>query len=120
MKTKNTFAFRGECQLDILLFLQEAHLFLAQKYDKDPGFTGFIIVKNMKPIAYDPESVDPDAPGTYVEIDTTMNLIEVGRLMRKVPDGHVMLETVNFLENYTGLRQFGRRLKDLHNPTPNK
>ncbi len=43
-------------------------------------------------------------PDTEVDLYTTMSLDDVRNEMRKIPDGHVMLQTIALAENYTGER----------------
>lgn len=48
-------------------------------------------------------------PDTYVEFSTSLSLAQIRNAMRKVVDGHVMLQTVALKEDYTGERDY-----DLH------
>ena len=45
-------------------------------------------------------------PDTVVDLYTTLSLEEIKDEIRKINDGHVMLQTVAFAEVYTGERDF--------------
>ena len=45
-------------------------------------------------------------PDTEVDLYTTMSLDDLRNEMRKITDGHVMLQTVALAEDYTGERNY--------------
>lgn len=78
------YKFRAECEHD------------ANKLRKRLGMKCFKIVKTIK--YYFPDAV--------VDLYTTLSLEEIRDVIREIPDGHVMLETVALTEEYTGERTF--------------
>jgi len=55
------------------------------------------------------KTIHPYLPDTIVEIATSLALQELQDIIRQIPDGHVMLQTIALKENYTGERDY-----DLH------
>ena len=86
---KNTFKFRAECLNDV---------------DRLKG----VLRKNGKKIRM---TIDEEPPwiGVVVEMETTETLDAIKGAMRKVPDGHVMLQTVAPEDEYTGERRYDDR-----------
>lgn len=79
----NIFRFRAECEHDI----SELVKILREKIVTISRTRGYF-------------------PDTVAEITTSINLEEVRDAMRKVIDGHVMIQTVAFKEDYTGERDY--------------
>lgn len=77
------YRFRAECNHDVQEFLK-------------------IAGKNIMEITVTRGSL----PDTYVEFTSTMSLEKIRKSMRKVVDGHVMLQTVALKEDYTGERDY--------------
>ena len=83
---KNKYKFRAECQPDIDALFE------------------LIPSENIVTWTVSPE-FSAQYPDRVCEIELSgMMLEDLKRLMRKIPDGHVMLETVAELKNYTGER----------------
>ena len=83
----NRYYFRTECLADVLnltnLLLDEGIRF---RFIADPV----------------PYGVPPDAG-----IETDLPWLELRKIIDRIPDGHVMAETMNTPEGYTGQRQIG-------------
>ena len=60
---------------------------------------GMKCLKMVKTIAY-------YFPDTEVDLHTTLSLAEIRNAIRKIADGHVMLQTVALAAEYTGERNF--------------
>ena len=78
------YKFRAECEQDVL----KLRMGLGQK-----------CLKLVKTIKY-------FFPDTDVDLYTTTDLDEIKNEIRKIKDGHVMLQTIELAENYTGERNF--------------
>ncbi len=65
-------------------------------------------LKERLPGRYDVQFME-GFPDVEVRLSTNLNLNEVLKVMETVPDGHVMLETVEHEEEYTGVRKYFRR-----------
>ncbi len=76
----NTYKFRAECVYDVYQFTRLGH------------------AENVMLALHN------TLPDVEVTFETKMNLRNVKRLLAKVVDGHVMLETVAPVELYTGER----------------
>jgi 2-keto-3-deoxy-6-phosphogluconate aldolase len=77
----NKYKFRAECLIDVVKFLKCAHL-----------------------LAYRIENIGYGFPDVEVTLFSKSDLTEIKRLMRQVPDGHVMIETLAGARVYTGDR----------------
>lgn len=82
---QHTYKFRAECQADIKAFeaLFHSHIQSLTVVPDDDGF--------------------PDAIATLV---TTRPIVDILATMDAVPDGHVMMETLNTESSYTGERTY--------------
>lgn len=74
-----SYKMRAECQVDLGRFLMA------------------VAVRSFTTTA----SLLPDMDATFT---SPLSLDEIKKLLAKIPDGHVMLETVNFEGQYTGER----------------
>ena len=79
----NHFKFRAECESDV------------NKLRKIIGNRCLKIVMIIRSF-----------PDTEVDLYSTLNLDELRDKMANISDGHVMLQTVEFAENYTGERNY--------------
>ena len=80
MNTENTFVMRAECLND------------AQRLQNIVKFSTFDIMKH------------PLFPDVLITVSTKLPLTGIKSLIKKIPDGHVMLETVALEADYTGER----------------
>jgi hypothetical protein len=78
------YKFRDECEHDVNELRMEL---------------GWRCVKIVKTVEY-------YFPDVVVDLYTTLSLEEIKDEIRKINDGHVMLQTVELAENYTGERNF--------------
>ena len=89
--------FRAETLSDVLGLLQL------------PDGDSAKMFQNMRQITITPATID-GAPGNLpdvdVELETKMSLEGVREMMRKVRDGHVMVQSLNYAEDYTGERNY--------------
>ncbi len=76
------FKFRAECLSDIILFLNTSRNFLKFNIDND-------------------EATLPDCE---IEITTYLNYSSMLGIMRRIPDSHVMMQTLQPKLDYTGIR----------------
>lgn len=74
-----SYKMRAECQVDLGRFLMAV------------AVRSFTTTASLLP--------DMDA-----EFTSPLGLDEIKKLLAKIPDGHVMLETVNYKDQYTGER----------------
>lgn len=81
---ENDYKFRAECSVDIDLFVEK--------------FKSHIITIDRKS--------DPDFPDEDVEFSSLKSLDEVRQVMKEIEDGHVMLESLNYADEYTGDRYY--------------
>ncbi len=79
-----SYRFRAECQVDV----DELRRLIGTKLDR-------ITIVNTAPY-----------PDVEVEIETSFSLDELRNLMRQVLDGHVMVQTVAPITEYTGERNY--------------
>lgn len=49
---------------------------------------------------------DPEFPDVDVEFSSLKDINEVRKIMEKIEDGHVMLESLNYAHDYTGERYY--------------
>lgn len=52
---------------------------------------------------------DPRVGDVIVEFSSALTLAQLGEYLRRIPDGHVMAETVAHFLDYTGERRVGER-----------
>ncbi len=83
MKTYE-FKFRAECLDDIICFLNTSRNFLKFNINND-------------------EAILPDCE---IEITTHLDYNAMLDIMRKIPDSHVIMQTLQLKPNYTGIRDF--------------
>lgn len=90
MKRLHAYKMRAECAHDVGHFLQAVHVdSLSVVRARFPG----------EDVAFIPD-VD-------VAFKSTLPLAEIQELLRGIPDGHVMAESVNLAAKYTGERNEG-------------
>ena len=98
--TKYTkYKFRAECYVDLLIFLNKT-----KNTTKLRAYTSFFLDKKS----------DFEA-SNEVEIISSLSLKQLMEIAGKIPDGHVIFETINPSEKYKGQRIFSRsakRMKD--------
>lgn len=82
------YKFRAECLQDAISFK-----------DKTIGLTD-----NFKIINQDVDSIS--IPDVDVEFESELSLDEIIIKMREVFDSHVMIQTLNLIERYTGERNY--------------
>lgn len=86
-----TFKFRAECLHDVFEFLKEQ-----AEYDRNEGHP---IITSYKII-----SMNTLFPDVALEFQSLQDISVIRDILSKIQDGHVMLESVNTLEEYTGER----------------
>lgn len=84
LSTNHIYRFRAECQPDV----DDLRSLLGKGFDK-------ITIINSPPF-----------PDVEVELETKLSLEELRAVMRRVVDGHVMVQTVAPLDEYTGERDY--------------
>jgi len=62
-----------------------------------------IIAHKMK--SFNVKRIDDVIPDVEFEFETEFNIDAIQRIISTIIDGHVMLETVTLLEDYTGIRK---------------
>ncbi|MEK2647391.1 hypothetical protein [Bdellovibrio sp. BCCA] len=85
MSKSTTYKMRAECRTDVSRMMS-----VVQFSDL-----------NIKPITIDGR----EFPDVEVTFDSKMDLKEIISKLNKIPDGHVMAESINFLEHYDGTRR---------------
>lgn len=88
----NTFKFRAEC-------LKDAYKAIKPLFKTDRKDLEYIDIRPL----------DKDIPDVVVTISTNLSKEDVLDYLRMVPDGHVMVETLEFDFNYTGERDYERQ-----------
>lgn len=91
IRQRSSHAFRFECEVDL------GHLLVAAQNQCGQFF---------RLVAVAPE-LQHDTMHHHVYVDSDLTLEGIRNLMRTVPDGHVMVQTVAFVDEYTGVRDFG-------------
>ncbi|MDD4931436.1 MAG: hypothetical protein PHG66_04825 [Candidatus Colwellbacteria bacterium] len=81
---ENDYKFRSECSVDTDRFVEL--------------FKDYIISIERKS--------DPDFPDEDVEFSSLKSLDEIRLVMKEIEDGHVMLESLNYADEYTGDRYY--------------
>ncbi len=80
----NTYKLRAECSQDVAEFIQNVHSQL----------------KSFKMIK------DDELPDVYFEFETELALDEIILTLKDIEDSHVMFQTVQPIEKYTGERNY--------------
>jgi hypothetical protein len=81
-----TYKLRAECSKDVAVFIEYAHaLFTSFKMQKLDGF-----------------------PDVEFEFETSLSLDDLILCLKTIVDSHVMYQTVNLLQDYTGKRNYYR------------
>ncbi len=76
------YKLRAGCEVDIRAFIKES------RYD----------IINSK--------IDKDSHNPKLEFSSELELDEIKDILRKIEDGHVMLQTIQPIEKYTGERDY--------------
>lgn len=89
MKEIYNYQLRAECYLDVIEFI---HL-----WTKEHSQEIWKIVITPDQYGY---------PDVDFEFSTFGSMIEVLKVMKKLPDSHVMMDTLAYKENYNGKRRY--------------
>jgi len=92
----SNYKLRGECYVDVAQFLEK----LIDKCNSEIRHHRFETINIFQ---------DPDKcgfPDCDLEFSTTLSLEQIRDLLKLIPDSHVMLQTVELAENYTGERNY--------------
>ena len=84
------YKFRSECPEDTDKFIEK--------------FKHHIIVIDRKS--------DPDFPDEDIEFSSLKAIDEIRQVMREIEDSHVMLQSLNFADEYTGDRYYDDLIKN--------
>lgn len=87
MSVKTEYAFRAEVISDVLKLLKLPEVLRSVTYIKI-------------------EKEDQILPDVEVKLVSTLSLEELRKQMREVEDGHVMVQTLNYKNEYTGERDY--------------
>ena len=91
-----TYKFRAECFYDVTEFYKQTSKAIESiKSSDELSSTKFGI---LSVIGKD------EIPDVTVIFKSNFNLLEVKQILSEVENGHVMLETIELIENYTGVR----------------
>lgn len=86
MNGMNTYKFRAECMSDVCALL--------------PLIAGPNLIESVN------ITTNKDYPDVQAEITTVYPIGAIMEAMRQVPDGHVMRQTLQPIETYTGERDY--------------
>lgn len=79
-----TYRMRAECMADVAAFASKV-------------FCPTMMIEREHPY--------PDVTVTFV---CELELVDILLIIKGIPDGHVMYETLELAEDYSGIRKFGR------------
>ena len=89
----NTYKLRAECMVDLMRYMIESH---GERANSDHFGTRFIV--DITGGRLFPE------PTITCEFGSPKSLEDIKKDLAKIPDSHVMVETVNYKNLYTGVR----------------
>jgi len=80
------YRFRAECLQDVIEFIYGSI--------REIGFKKYVLTQKTP------------FPDVEVELEADMEIEDLRDELRRVPDGHVMVQTLSLKEDYTGKRDF--------------
>ena len=92
------YKFRAECEQDVIEFFSILNPCGVEVFEWE-----------VKEIRIFPDAQSPEGhlvPDKWVTFKTASSLDRLRSVVRRVPDGHVMLESLNYENEYTGQRYF--------------
>ncbi|MBV6624652.1 MAG: hypothetical protein KI793_17235 [Rivularia sp. (in: Bacteria)] len=104
-KTQSQFDQNSQSVINI--YSSKEKLLYHYKFRAECGHDVDELIKILSPHIHKiTKTKDIDFPDMYVEMSTDLSLEEIQAAMRKVEDGHVMLQTVELKYDYTGNRKY--------------